>query len=650
MEGTVAKGPGTEGETEGMDLAQLVTRFEDAEEATDQPRKLAERDRDYYDHKQLTSAELATLKEREQPDIIINRVQPKIDYLLGYEATTRTDPRAFPRTPQDDEAAEAATDALRYVEDATELDQKFSAGWENLLIEGFEGIELGIDPETNDVTATEWAWDRLFYDPFSRKHDFSDARYLGGCIWMDLEDAKSRWSSPEQIEALENTVSERDQGSTTYDDKPAWKKWTSGQARKRVRIVQMYYLKGADWYHCTFTKGGKLEEMKVPFVDHNGRSWCPLMLQSAYVDRNNNRYGLVRTMIGPQDEVNKRRSKALHLLNARTIVYEDGAVDDIEEARKELAKPDGLIRRNPGFEFEEIDKKRDFAGHLELLQEAKNEIDLIGPNAAMLGKGPDAASGRAILANKQGGQTEISRIMDRHRHLKGRVFRGIWDLIRQYKTEEWWVRVTDDEKNVKFVGLNRPVTMGEELQKRLEQSGLPPEEIQARMQQVMADPRYAQQLQQVVRVENQPNEMFMDITIEEVPDVANVQEEQFQALTALAPAVVFPPEVYIKASSLRNKSELLELLQSQQNDPVQQEIQQKQLEQAMAKADAEVQKLLAEIDKIKADTIGALATADQTDAQTGSIVNPAIVEPGGGAPQSATSQPNGSHPPQQAGF
>ena len=59
-------------------------------------------------------------------------------------------------------------------------------------------------------------------------------------------------------------------------------------------------------------------------------SWCPLFMQSAYVDRNNNRYGEVRPMISPQDEINKRRSKALHLLTMRQTKAERGAVDDVD--------------------------------------------------------------------------------------------------------------------------------------------------------------------------------------------------------------------------------------------------------------------------------------------------------------------------------
>lgn len=605
-------------------LATLVAWVEDAEETTNNARKLSERDRDYYDHIQLTAEEKATLRQRGQPDVIINRIKPKVDFLCGFEASNRTDPKAFPRTPQDEETAEAATDALRFVKDKADLDSHFSTVWENMLIEGFGGVELVVEEGRDgnvEIACKTWEWDRLFYDPHSRKLDFEDARYLGGYVWMDAEDAKQKW--PEAAETIDKTINEAS-FSQTYDDRPRWKTWISGKTRKRVRIVQMYHLENGQWWYCVFTKGGKLESYPVPFVDQDGRSWCPLLLQSTYVNRQNERYGLVRIMIDVQDEINKRRSKALHRLTMRQVVMEEGAVRDDDEARTELSKPDGLIKVNPGFRFEPLASNEQLRGEFELLQESKNEIELLGPNAAMLGKDKDAPSGRAILANQQSGQTEITLLLDRHRHIKKRAYMRIWDLIRQYKTEEWWVRVTDNEKNVRFVGFNRPVTMGEELAKRLEAQGMPPDQVQAKMQQVQADQMRAPMLEQVVRVENQPTQMWMDITIEEVVDTANIQEEQFQALTALAPAVVFPPAVYIKASSLRNKEELLQELEGAKASPEQQEMNRIMTELNLKKATAETEKMIAEVDKLEADTIKIKTETDMLQQPLGIITPPQV--------------------------
>lgn len=622
-----------------MPLGTLVEWFEDAEEVTDSARRLSERDRDYYDNKQLTSAELAELKKRGQPDIIINRIQTKVNYLLGYEALQRTDPRAYPRNPADEDAAEACTDSLRFVADKAKFAQPFSAVWANMLVEGFGGVELRAVPKPNgdaDIQLTHWHWDRLFYDPHSREHDFSDARYIGGVIWMDEEDARAKWTSEEAQEAIQRTCDST--LSTTYEDRPHWKKWASGARRKRIRIVQMWHREGLPglpnykWVWCIYTKGGKLETGVSPYVDEDGHSLCPMVLQSAFIDRENNRYGFVRALIGPQDEINKRRSKALHLLNVRQTMAEDGAVDDVDDMKSELARPDGHVVVNPGFRFEMLSNNDQITGQLQLLQEAKNEIDLLGPNASMQGKGERSASGRAIIANQQGGQIEISLLMDRHNHFKERVYRLAWAMIRQYWTAQKWIRVTDDERKARFVGLNKPVTVAEKVIERATQQGLSEEEAKKNLAAALEQDETGQvraQLEQVAGVENVLAEMDMDIILEQVPDSANIQQEQFEILASLAQAgIQFPPKVYIEASALRDKRKLLELLEQGQDDPAAQAMGQAQLEKLAAELEqlkADIAKTKAETKKLEAEEIETLMKADEVDQQMGLINMPRII-------------------------
>ena len=104
-----------------IELETKVNWFQDAAEASMSARQLAERDRDYYDNKQWTEEEERELKKRKQAPIVINRVAPKVDFLLGFERQNRVDPKAFPRTPDDEDSADAATDAIRYVVDKNNM-------------------------------------------------------------------------------------------------------------------------------------------------------------------------------------------------------------------------------------------------------------------------------------------------------------------------------------------------------------------------------------------------------------------------------------------------------------------------------------------------------------------------------------------------
>ena len=604
-------------------LSKIVQFFEEAEWETITPRKQSEIDRDYYDGHQWTKEERLELADRGQPCLTINKIQPKVNFLTGHEIQSRVDPKAFPRnTPDDEEAAQAATDAIRFVVEKQDGEEKFSDAYENMLIEGFGGIEVTAERKKSgqfEIELKHWPWDRLFYDPHSRKHDFSDARYKGGVIWKDEDDAKAKW--PDKIKEIEGTVASAgvQQGhDDTYEDRPRWVQSTGkgDAARNRIRVVQIYWQEGDEWWWAIYTKGGILEGgSKVIFVDDDGESVCPLIMQSVYVDRENNRYGEVRRLRDIQDEINHRRSALLHQLTVRQVRSEKGAVDNVQKARKEIARKDGWIETNPGKQFEILTNIDQTSGQAALLQESKDEMELAGPNAALSGKQGGDPSGRAILASQQGGIIELTQTLNRFRHLKLRVYRHIWMLIRQFWGEQRWVRVTDDEANVRFVGFNRPMTIADEIEERsqkIEENGGDPaqdEELVAMAQAIdqgQIDPN------QFVRMENVPAEMDMDIILDEGPDIVTIQQEQFDQLVTLASSGIqdIEGEDIIKMSSLRNKDEVLKRIEARKQSGAQASPADELLLEKLA---AEVQKLRSEAEKNRATGVKTLTEADEID-------------------------------------
>lgn len=457
-----------------LNVNDLVNMFEASEDASYDSRQMAERDRDYHDNKQLTSDELKALKKRGQPPYIDNRIKTKVDYLVGLEKQQRINPKALPRTPVHEGDADAAGQALNYVADKENYDSKRSASWRNLLVEGACGIGVTVKQGKNGewyVCLNRISWDRLFWDPHSAELDFSDAGYLGTVQWMDHDDALEMYKdNPEVADILEATL-QHSSLSNTYDDKPKWNVW-GDRKRRRVRIVAIWIKRGDEWSFAEFTKGGILKAGPSPYVDDEGNSECELIFQSAYADRDNNRFGLVREMIYLQDGINKRGSKAQHLLNTAQIVMTRDAIDEqansIEEVRRQAARPDGIILLNPG--NGKLDERFQFntrsdlaAGQVQMQEAAIRAIETKGPNATQMGEktamGSASASGKAIIASQQGGMISLGDLLDNLRNLDLRVFRAVWNRIRQFWTAEKWIRVTDDERNVKWVGINVPQQM-----------------------------------------------------------------------------------------------------------------------------------------------------------------------------------------------
>ena len=93
-------GQGLEGLSDGdaaTSLSTLKEWFRESEEALYSSRRASQRDRDYVDGKQWTSAESRALKQRGQSDAVYNRMRAKVDTIVGVEQQMRSDPRAYPR-------------------------------------------------------------------------------------------------------------------------------------------------------------------------------------------------------------------------------------------------------------------------------------------------------------------------------------------------------------------------------------------------------------------------------------------------------------------------------------------------------------------------------------------------------------------------
>jgi hypothetical protein len=566
--------------------------FEESEDATYDARHESERDRDYVDNKQLTPEELETLRKRGQPPVIDNRIKTKIDYLVGLEKQQRVMPKATPRTPVHEGDADACTEALRYVAEEQDFSSKRSAVWRNLLVEGAGGIGVSVEQAVDyqgrpgiEIRLRKVAWDRMFADPHSSELDYDDAGYKGLVTWMDYDDALTLY--PDGKDILDATLSGAP--STTYDDKPKFSLWAD-KKRKRVRICQIWIKRGNQWHFAEFTKGGILKAGPSPHKTDKGESDDELVFQSAYVDRDNNRYGLVREMITLQDEINKRRSKGLHLLNTSQVSYEDGYVDDINEFHRQSVRPDGKMKVAPGALMEkrvQFNTREDLAAaHFQLLQEAKNAIDLKGPNATQMGdktQGSSAASGKAILASQQGGMIQIGDLMDGLRHLDKCVFRKIWYRVRQYWTSEKWIRVTDDEDNIKWLGIN-----------------VDPRQVQMLAQQ---NPQAAQKIAGAV---GNLAELDCDIIIDEAPDSLTPQLEQFQALVELKKFDAgneIPFRAIVGAMpNLKDKQNFLKAMDKAQEGRGQQQQVVEQLKLSGAKA---------EVDKTQSETMLNVAKAQE---------------------------------------
>lgn len=554
---------------------------------TDDARRLSERDRDYKDHKQWTAAERVRLRARKQNPIVINRIKPKIEGLLGLLSIRTTDPKAYPRTQKHEQAAAATTDALRFVTDNTDFNNTTRLDVaDDFFVEGYGGAIIDVNTNGNgdiEIQIDRIPWDRIYFDPFSRKSDFSDVRYIGMMQWMGVEQIKELFPKVD-LETL--TVQNNDAHSfETFEDRPRDVIWTD-KANKRFRIAFHFWVKDGTWWMSIFN--GKVfltEPQESPFLDEFGKPSNPIELVGAFIDRDNNRYGEVRGFIDVQDEINHRRSKALHFDSSRQTFSRKGVVKDIATHKREMAKPDGHVEFEGdafGTDFGIIPTDQMGASQFSMYQDAKAELDAISFNAQLAGDRQSGdLSGKAIERLQQSGTIELNRLFITLSGWEKRVYRQIVARIKQFWNEEKWVRVTDDQDNLRWVGLNSEVRVQDWMEEIINDDSKPLTErkqLSATFQVLMGmqqndDMQVAKQaeeiLNNIVSIRNDTSELDVDIILDQSFDTVNVQQEQFQLLLQFAQGQDIDIVDLISLSQIRNKDELIDKIEKRREQAAQ---------------------------------------------------------------------------------
>lgn len=601
------------------DLEALKRKFDAAREAMRENIKLSQAWRDYYDGKQLSAAQRRVLKLRKQPDVVINRARRAIDGIVGVAEKGKTDPRAYMRNPPKDQppgsaspnqpqagmmggaapgpmgpaqpappkpdldASDVASMTLRFTADRGKFQAIKLDALEYMSVEGTCAAIFEVDAKRLCMPAGI-APEEYFYDPHSKKHDFSDKRFDGIAKWMHADDVSALY--PEKKKEIEGAIELGDAGlapDDLWDDKPEKGKhpWVDKRDKNaaRLMVVDMYYREGGSWRRCVFHGNGILEEGESKYLDEEDRPSNPIESQSAYIDRLLIRYGVMRDIIDIQDEINARRSKAIHEINTRQVQQIDPNTPpiDVEEVRAEAARPDGVLP--PGWQI--VPRNDVVANSIEMMQEAKSEVERIAPAPAMIGRASASSSGRADQVKMEAGLTELARVFGRWKDWENRCYRQMWARARQFNTDPMWIRVTGDDGAPEYVRVNEP-EMG-------------------------VDPMTGQPVQ--TGVKNQIAKMDVDIVVDSVPDTATLEQEIFGDVLKMAQAYgpqEFPPKLLLELSPIAKHRQIAKKVDQYKAEQAQANAAAMQLQMAGATAD---------IGNTQADTAKKVAEAKRTEVQ-----------------------------------
>ncbi len=492
--------------------------------------------RRYYHGSQYKSDQIAEMKKRKAPVMTFNRVARKIDGVCGLIERLRQDPKAYPRTPQHEQGAELSTAAIRYSLDENEWKAKSPQVAQDGAVDGIGGIEIELtqgDKGDRDIGFEIVDVPSFFYDPQSYQADFADALYMGVGKWVNTAVAREMFpdAPPEAFSGHDFDL------VGTSDRELRW--YSMLGVTKRCRIVDIWYRHKNGWCYSIFTGNCVLVEGRSYLKDNKKKEMCKYIMFSGNVDQDGDRYGFIRNMKSAQDGINARQSKMQHILNSKRLILSQGAVADVEAARREWARPDGVIVTNRPVNdgVKADDQSFDFAGWTKMLEMNLAEIENFGPNPALIGQGIENKSGRAIQLLQQAGIAELGPYILAFRGWKIRVYRALWNAIQQHWQAERWIRVTDDEGVAQFVKVNG---MGID-----PQTGTP-------------------------TLINAVGSLDVDVILDEGPDHVNMQQDSYEVMQSLGPqfGIQFP-EIALELSPIQAsvKKKMLDKLEQMKNAP-----------------------------------------------------------------------------------
>jgi hypothetical protein len=600
-----------------FDHSQLKHMVDDYISATDVNARLAQRDRDYFDGEQLDSHLKETLRKRGQPAIAINKIGPAISGILGIIDAADSDPEAYPRSQSSQDAADVVTKTLRYLADRANYKKVKAQVSENFVMEGTGAALLEWNGQHIDISRIRW--EDFIHDPFSREHDFCDAKWLGVAKLIDQADARA--IAPEAFDALGTPSG--DFGG--FFDETRKAKWWSDSKRKLIRVVDLYYQAEGDWHRAIFVQNGMLYAGKSDYLDEMGMTFCPIVATSFEIKRNGDRYGAIRNMIPAQDETNARRSRMLHLVNQRQTRQTDlmAPAQNADIAKREASKADGTIP----YGFEVINAPDMAMGQMQLLQESKDDLDRMAPTPAVLGRVTgNNQSGRSRQILQQAGYMELSRYMSRLEGLELALYRKLWMIARQFLDQPTWVRIVDDPRAPEFLQINEPI-MGP----------VPTPVIDPTTGQPVIDPHTGRPAitikQGQVGAKNRLAELDMDIVISTVPDTVTLQQEVWENVldyakgTGISP---FDPHfiALLEMSPLPNKRETIDKIKrlAAEQQPQQDGAQQAAAQQAIAVSQADVAVKSAKAAKDQAHAAKTAIEATALGASLSHIMPPEMIQ------------------------
>lgn len=446
----------------------------------------------FYVGDQWDAKDIAKLDAEKRPHLTINLILPIINLLSGIQRQGRQDITVVARKGGLKKLAAVFTETMRHCLDVTDADYEIA----DCFLDGVTGnkgwLGLGInyddDPVSGDIEVAKVSPFDMREDPDAKEYDLNrSGKFVIRDYWMDKESIILNYPLKESDIKLGGLEIDPASGDMTADPEHSDIRWrvrecwwkqhekrlilinaVTGEIRPispdSVEVAKAVSEKSKIWYFKewvvpvlkkTVTVGNVvLEDISDPY---NGVTsfpyyrFCPYWVDG-YV------MGVSQNLIGPQQEVNKRRSQALHNLNqtANSGFKVKKVLNDYDKHLAKFGSTPGVVldKSKAGGEIERLEPAPLSEGHITSSQlSAEDMKEISGANPDLLGHldGNQVESGRAIELRQAQGMKVVEVLFDNFSRTQKLITLGLVDMVRHtdvYSDEEILSLVSEKNMDV----------------------------------------------------------------------------------------------------------------------------------------------------------------------------------------------------------
>jgi hypothetical protein len=440
------------------------------------------------------------MEDTKKAPVTFNRIGAIVDAVRGLQINNVEEVAFKPSGVEDAQIADTATELIAALRRDCDAQDEETMAFDDCVICGLGVLECRID-EDNDrkpiierLSSLETGWDVT-----ARKNNFIDRRYdwiarrvdrlEAGTQFPDADgdDLDADWAkhgdkpqtsdtSPRYLDG--SRENDDDDGMVTLIDVQWWERKPmmrvtdkrSGleedlapeEAERLVQrseqiaaatgmppTFQIERIAKKIWYHAIVGKK-VLYRGELPIQDGQGSR----KFITGKIDRSTGMpYGLVRNAKDPQRLANKFFTQGMHILNSNAksgLMFEDGAIDDEDDAAEELAKTGAMVRLAPGAltggKVQQIPAPQLPQASVILYERAMNEINQVtGVNLETLGLLDREQAGIETHQRKQSTVTNLAWCFDALRMARKDGARSQMIYAMEYTPEHTLQRMVPQE-------------------------------------------------------------------------------------------------------------------------------------------------------------------------------------------------------------